>query len=156
MPVPKLTRRQRDVFDFLSTHAAFSEGHASSPFGADTAVADNLAHLGVLNKNYSTKYGERYWIRGDDEPQTGSAPRAGFVVILHRDLTTPSGKKENFFLARARYDGKGSTFRALRRGWMQQLGLQPRDLLSSGGVELLDPAEALFRGDHVILDDGES
>lgn len=73
-------------------------------------------------------------------------------MILHRDVTTPSGKTENFFLARAPYDGKGATFRGLLRGWMRTLGLRNKDLLNgSSGFELIAADAPMFNGDHVIL-----
>jgi hypothetical protein len=74
-------------------------------------------------------------------------------VILSRDLTTPSGKLENFFLARAPYDGRGVTFRRLLREWMQILGLRNKDLLGGAlGFELIADDSPVFHGDHVILD----
>lgn len=148
----KITPRQREVLDHLSGKAAFSSEKAAAPWGTDVPIADKLAERGVINKRYDTKYGELYWIRSVDEAPTGARVPAGFVVILLRDLPTPSGKTENFFLARELYDGKAATFRRLLRGWMATLGLRAKDLLGSGGIELRAPDEAIFRGDHVILD----
>lgn len=126
-----ITKRQREVLDYLAEHAALSRVRAQAVCGSDTRVAENLTLRGVLNKLYSD-HGEVYWIRGEGAPATGASVPAGFVVILHRDvttLTTPTGRTENFFLARATYDGRGTTFRSLLRGWIGMLGLQSKDLL---------------------------
>lgn len=148
-----LTSQQRDVLDHFTRHAVFSSAKARSVPGFDECPAESLVKRGVLNKRYTTANGAVYWIRGADEPATGVSAPAGFLVVLHRDVTTPSGKTENFFLARAPYDGRGSTFRRLLRGWMQTLGLRNKDLLgSSMGFELIEPDAAVFHEDHVILD----
>jgi hypothetical protein len=149
----KLTKRQREVFDYLGTRAAFSRSAAHTVYGVDHAVADKLAQLGIVNKRYDTKHGEVYWIRPDEEASTGSNVLAGFLVVLQRDLTTPSGKRENFFLARAPYDGKGARFRQLLKDWKTKLQLTNKDFLGYGGFEVHDPDEPIFRGDHVILDE---
>lgn len=74
-------------------------------------------------------------------------------MILHRDVTTPSGRTENFFLARAPYDGKGATFRKLLRSWMTTLNLKAKDLLGgSSGIEVVPADSPMFDGDHLILD----
>lgn len=153
MPSPRITPNQREVLDHLSKHAAFSRERAHAVPGFDDVAAEKLAQRGVLNKRYVSTYGAAYWIRGQDEDATGTSVPAGFIVVLHRDLTTPSGKTENLFLARASYDGKGTTFRRLLRGWMHALGLRNKDLLSgSMGFELIAPDAPVFNGDHVILD----
>jgi hypothetical protein len=121
---PPITRRQREVLDHLSNRRAFSRENASTVFGGDTRVADKLAAVGAINKRYDGKHGELYWIRSEGEPATGQRVPAGFIVILNKDLKTPSGKSENFFLARAPYDGKGDSFRSLLRGWMTALDLR--------------------------------
>ncbi len=151
---PKITRRQREVLDHLSKHAAFSREKATSTAsGLDGNVADTLAARGVLNKRYDKHAGEIYWIRAEGEDATTASIPTGFVVILSRDVITPSGRKENFFLARARYDGKGPTFRRLLRGWMQTLGLRNKDLLGgTWSFESILPDAPVFNGDHVILD----
>ena len=123
-------------------------------YGIDSNVAEKLAAGGVINKRYDASRGEVYWIRGEGEEATGASVPAGFVVILHRDVTTPSGRSENFFVARARYDGKGTTFRRLLRGWMQKLDLRNKDLLGSySGFEVIPADSPVFSGDHVILDE---
>jgi len=152
MSMSSVTRRQREVLDHLNMKGAFSREKAATVYGTDSNVADTLARIGKINKRYDTKLGDIYWIRSEDEPATGNSVPAGFVVILNRDLTTPSGRAENFFLARALYDGKGATFRRLRQGWMKALGLRPKDLLGYGGTELIEPDAPVFAGDHVILD----
>lgn len=147
----KITRRQREVIDYLSEHAAHSSEHACLPLGSDTNTAEALTFRGVLNKRYGDD-GALYWIRGEKETMTGTRLLAGFMIILHRDVTTPSGRAENFFLARAPYDGKGATFRSLLRDWMRTLGLQRRDLLGSYmGFEQISADSPVFHGDHVIL-----
>jgi hypothetical protein len=148
----KITRRQREVLDHLSKHAAFSHASAHAVPGFDEAPAEKLAQHGVLNKRYVDTYGTAYWIRGEAEAATGTSVPAGFVVILHRDITTPSGRTENFFLARAPYDGKRATFQGLLRTWMTTLGLRNKDLLEYGGIELVSPDAPMFDGDHVILE----
>lgn len=56
-------------------------------------------------------------------------------------------------LARAPYDGKGTTFRKLLRGWMQTLQLHTKDLLGgTGGFEVIPADAPVFEGDHVILE----
>lgn len=150
-----ITRRQRQVLDHLSKRAAFSREKATlTASGFDGNVADTLAARGVLNKRYDKDAGDVYWIRAEGEDATTASIPTGFVIILSgRDLVTPSGRKENFFLARARYDGKGPTFRRLLRGWMQRLGLRNKDLLgSTWGFESILPDSPVFDGDHVILD----
>jgi hypothetical protein len=148
----RITPHQRDVLDHLSKKAAFSQDKARSLPGFDEVPAEKLAQRGVLNKRYINTYGAAYWIRGEAEAATGTSVPAGFVVILHRDVTTPSGKTENFFLARAPYDGKGTTFRGLLHGWMRTLGLRNKDLLNgSSGFELIAADAPVFNGDHVIL-----
>ena len=124
-------------------------------YGGDSNVAEKLAAGGVINKRYDAKRGEIYWIRAEAEPATGASIVAGFVVILQdRDVKTPSGRAENFFLARARYDGKGTTFRRLLRGWMQTLDLRRKDLLGgSFGIELIPADSPVFAGDHLILEE---
>ena len=118
----------------------------------DEVSANKLTQHGVLNKRYVNTYGAAHWIRGESEAATGLIVPAGFIVILHRDLTTPTGKAENFFLARAPYDGKGVTFRHLLRGWMNTLGLRTKDLLSgTNSFELVAADAIVFNGDHVIL-----
>lgn len=153
--MPPITRRQREVLDHLSERAAFSRETASmTATGSDVGVADRLAAAGVVNKRYDESRGEVYWIRGEGEEATGASVPAGFVVILDRDVATPSGRRENFFVARARYDGKGTTFRRLLRGWMQTLGLKSKDLLGgTWGFELIPADSPVFGGDHVILDE---
>lgn len=154
MTPAKITRRQREVLDDLSEHAAFSSEKARPVSGIDSNVAEKLAALGLVNKRYEAKWGPAYWIRAEGEPATGQSVPAGFVVILHKDVTTPSGRTENLFLARARYDGKGATFRRLLRGWMTTLHLKPKDLLgSTWGFELIAHDAPVFSGDHVILDE---
>lgn len=148
-----LTQRQREVLDHLTKKAAFSRETARAVPGFDEPPAEKLAQRSVLNKRYVDRYGAAYWIRGKSEAATGTRVPAGFVVTLHRDVTTPSGRRENLFLARAPYDGKGATFRRLLRGWMQSLGLRNKDLLSGAlGFELIGPDSPVFNGDHVILD----
>ena len=151
-----ITRRQREVLDHLSAHAAFSRDKASmTASGSDVNVAEKLAADGVINKRYDAERGAVYWIRSKDEPASGTSVLAGFVVILtDRDLKTPGGRHENLFLARALYDGKGTTLRRLLRGWMQTLDLRNKDLLGgSWGVELIPADSPVFGGDHVILDE---
>ena len=149
-----ITRRQREVLDHLSANAAFSRDKARTVlYGIDANVAEKLAAGGVINKRYDADRGAVYWIRSEGESATGASIEAGFVVILQdRDVKTPSGRAENFFLARARYDGKGTTFRRLLRGWMQTLGLHRKDLLGgSFGIEVIPADSPVFAGDHVIL-----
>jgi hypothetical protein len=148
-----ITRRQREVLDHLSARAAFSSERASSVFGSDERTAERLAEIGAINKRY-TDQGAVYWVRGQTEAATGTSVPAGFVVVLHRDVTTPSGRvAENFFLVRAAYDGKGTTFRHLLRGWMRTLGLRSKDLLGGYmGFELIAADSPVFDGDHVVLD----
>ena len=123
-------------------------------FGIDANVAEKLAAGGVINKRYDAQRGAVYWIRSEGEPPTGANIVAGFVVTLHRNLETPSGRFENLFLARARYDGKSTTFRRLLRGWMQVLDLRSKDLLGGAwGIELIPADSPVFAGDHVILDE---
>ena len=151
-----ITRRQREVLDHLSAHAAFSRAKASmTASGSDMYVAEKLAAEGVINKRYDAERGAVYWIRGQDEPATGASVLAGFVVILtDRDLKTPGGRHENLFLAHARYDGKGTTLRRLLRGWMQRLDLHNKDLLGGAfGIELIPADSPVFSGDHFILDE---
>jgi hypothetical protein len=150
-----ITRRQQEVLDHLSEKAAFSREKASMVYGTDGNVAEKLAAAGVINKRYDADRGAVYWIRSESEPATGADIVAGFVVILQdRDVKTPSGRFENLFLARARYDGKGTTFRRLLRGWMQTLDLRSKDLLGgSFGIEVIPADSPVFGGDHVILDE---
>lgn len=153
MPTSHITPKQREVLDSLSRHGAFSRESARAVPGFDEASADKLAQHGVLNKRYDGTYGATYWVRGESEDATGTNVPAGFLIILHRDLTTPSGKLENFFLARAPYNGRGVTFRRLLRAWMQILGLRNKDLLGGpSGFELIAADSPVFHGDHVILD----
>jgi hypothetical protein len=154
---PPITRRQREVLDHLSEQGAFSgEKAAMTASGLDVGVAEKLAASGVINKRYDEKRGEVYWIRAEGEPATGASVPAGFVVILSRDVRTPSGRSENFFVARASYDGKGTTFRRLLRGWMQALGLRSKDLVGgTWGVEMIAADSPVFSGDHVILDEAK-
>ena len=151
---PKITRRQREVLDHLSKHAAFSREKATSTAsGLDGNVADTLAARGVLNKRYDKDAGSIYWIRAEGEQATSASIPTGFVVILTRDIRTPSGRSENFFLARAPYDGKGPTFRRLLRGWMQTLGLLNKDLLGgTWSFQSILPDSPVFGGDHVIVE----
>ena len=81
-------------------HAAFSQEKAHSVFGGDVTVAEKLTQRGVLNKRYTATYGPVYWIRGESETATGTSVPAGFVVILHRDITTPSGRRTSSSHAR--------------------------------------------------------
>jgi hypothetical protein len=148
-----ITRRQREVLDHLSGRGAFSRDKASTVYGLDSTVAAKLTANGVINKCYDQSYGDVYWIRGEGEEATGTNVLAGFVVILNRDVTTPSGRSENFFVARARYDGKGTTFRRLLREWMQKLDLRSKDLLGYGGVEVIPADSPVLAGDHVFLDE---
>lgn len=151
--IPPITKRQREVLDHLSEKGAFSREKASMVYGIDANVAEKLTANGVINKCYDASRGEIYWIRGEGEPATGVNILAGFVVILQRDITTPSGRTENFFLARAPYDGKGTTFRKLLRSWMSTLKLKPKDLLGgSFGIEVVPADSPVFDGDHVILE----
>jgi len=123
-------------------------------YGTDHNVAEKLTAGGVINKRFDADRGEVYWIHAEGEPATGASILAGFVVTLHRDLKTPSGRHENLFLARARYDGKATTTRRLLRGWMQTLGLRNKDVLAgSWGVELIPADSPVFGGDHVILEE---
>jgi hypothetical protein len=149
---PAITRRQREVLDHLSEKASFTREKASLVH-SDSA-ADKLALLKILNKRYDADLGAVYWIRAEGEPATGARIPAGFVVMLSRDVTTPSGRTENFFLARAPWDGKGTTFRRLLRGWMSTLDLRTKDLLGSGpwDFEVIPADSPVFGGDHVILD----
>jgi hypothetical protein len=152
-----ITRRQREILDHLSANAAFSRDKAHVVYGTDENVAEKLAAAGVINKRYDAKHGAMYWIRSANEAATGANIVAGFVVILRRDIKTPSGRNENFFLARARYDGKGKAFRRLIRGWMQTLGLRSKDLLGgSHGAEVIPADSPVFNGDHVILEEPAS
>jgi len=152
MSTTRITSRQREVLDHLSKSAAFSQEKARAVPGFDEVPAEKLAQRGVLNKRYDNTYGAAYWIRGESEAATGTSVPAGFIVILHRDVTTTSGKTENFFLGRAPYDGKRTTFRRLLRGWMSALGLRNKDLLNgSSGFELIAVDAPVFNGDHVIL-----
>jgi hypothetical protein len=147
-----MTKRQREVLDYLIEVGALSSATAHTVFGEDNSIADNLASAGVINKRYAVDCGEVYWIRADSEPPTGVTLLTGFSVVLNIDLTTPGGKKENFFLARAWYDGKSKTFRVLLRDWMKQLNLRAKDLISLP-IEIVPVDSAIFRGDHVILDE---
>ncbi len=153
----KITRRQREVLDHLSEKAAFTRETARAVYsGMDSNIADTLAARGVINKRYNAAYGPAYWIRSDNEAATTARIPTGFVVILsNKHVTTPSGRTENLFLARASWDGKGPAFRRLLRGWMQTLNLRSKDL-SGGtwGFEVIPPDAAVFNGDHVILDEG--
>jgi len=154
MPSPRITPNQQEVLDHLSKYAAFSRERARAVPGFDEVPAEKLTQRGLLNKRYISTYGAAYWIRSEGEETTGTSVPAGFIVALHRNVTTPSGKTENLFLARAPYDGKSTTFRRLLRGWMNALGLRNKDLLSgSMGFELITPDEPVFNGDHVILDE---
>ncbi len=151
-----ITRRQREVLDHLSEKAAFSREKASmTAVGTDAVVAEKLVANGVLNKRYDEVRGGVYWIRGENEEATGVSVPIGFVVLLSgREFKTPSGRSENFFVARARYDDRGVTFRRLLRGWMQTLGLRNKDLLgSTWGVEMIPAVSPVFDGGHVILDE---
>lgn len=149
----QITRRQREVLDHLSKEAAFSRDTAAMVYGSDINPAEKLATNGVVNKRYDSTHGDVYWIRADGEVATGVSVPAGFVVILNRRITTPSGRMENFFLARAIYDGKGATFRALLCDWMRALDLKNKDLLSDpNGRQVVSADEPMFNGDHVILD----
>jgi hypothetical protein len=150
-----VTRRQREVLDHLSKRDAFSREKACPPaVGLDYNVAGTLARLGTINKRYDAQAGDVYWIRGEGEPATGESVPAGFVILLTRDVKTPSGRSENFFLARAPYDGKGTTFRRLLRGWMKTLSLRNKDLLGgTWGFEMIVADSPAFGGDHVILDE---
>jgi hypothetical protein len=152
--LPVITRRQREVLDYLSEKAAFSSEKAHmTASGLDSNVAEKLAQLGVLNKRYDAERGMVYWIRAESEPTTGTSVEAGFVVSLARDITTPSGRLENFFLARAPYDGTGTTFRRLLRGWTRTLGLTSKDLIRAWWNFKMIPADsAAFHGDHVIVE----
>ena len=154
MATSKITRRQREVLDHLSRRAAFSrETATTTASGLDENVADTLATRGVLNKRYDKDAGSIYWIREEGEQATSASIPTGFIVILTRDISTPSGRRENFFLARAPYDGKGSTFRRLLRGWMQTLGLRNKDLLGgSFSFQSILPDSPVFDGDHVIVE----
>jgi len=153
-PKSTITRRQREVLDHLSEHTAFSREKASMVYGSDSSVAENLAARGVINKRYDAARGEVYWVRAEGEAATGASIPTGFFVILNRDVKTPTGKSENFFLARAPYDGKGTTFRRLLRSWMRALGLRSKDLLGgTWGFEVHEPDGPMFAGDHVILDE---
>ena len=107
MPTTRITPRQHEVLDHLSKKAALSPEKAHAVPGFDEVHAEKLVQRGVLNKRYDQTYGTVYWIRGETEAATGTSVPAGFLVILHRDVTTPLGKTENFFLARAPYDGRG-------------------------------------------------
>lgn len=148
-----ITKRQREVLDHLSEKAAFTSAKAHTVYGTDANVAEKLAANGVINKRYDASRGPVYWIRTEGESATGVNILAGFVVILQRDITTPSGRTENFFLARAPYDGKGTTFRKLLRSWMSTLKLKTKDLLgSSFGIEVVPADSPVFEGDHVILE----
>jgi hypothetical protein len=149
----RITPKQHEVLDSLSRHSAFSQESARPAFGFDEVPAEKLVQHGILNKHYDSTYGATYWVRGKSEVATGTTVPAGFLVILHRDLTTPSGKSENFFLARAPYDGRGVTFQRLLRVWMQILGLRHKDLLGGSlGFELIAADSPVFHGDQVILD----
>jgi hypothetical protein len=151
--IPPITKRQREVLDHLSKKGAFSREKASDVYGIDSGLAEKLAANGVINKRYDAKYGAVFWIRPEDEIATGADVPAGFVVILNRDVPTPSGRMENFFLARGHYDGKGATFRKLLRSWMTTLNLKPKDLLGgSFGIEVVPADSPMFDGDHLILD----
>ena len=154
MAISKITRRQREVLDHLSKRAAFSREKATTTAsGLDENVADTLATRGVLNKRYDKDAGAVYWIRAEGEDATSASIPTGFVVILTRDISTPSGRSENFFLARAPYNGKGPTFRRLLRGWMQTLGLRNKDLLGgTWSFQSILPDSPVFDGDHVIVD----
>jgi hypothetical protein len=154
MTVSKITRRQREVLDHLSKHAAFSREKARmTASGLDENVADTLADRGVLNKRYDKDAGAIFWIRAEGEDATTASIPTGFVVILTRDISTPSGRTENFFLARAPYDGKGPTFRRLLRGWMQTLGLRNKDLLGgTWSFQMILPDSPVFDGDHAIVE----
>lgn len=150
------TRRQQEVLDHLIDHGAISSATARiTPSGSDNPIAEMLARLGVLNKRYDRDRGEVYWIRAKSEPKTGVNIPAGFILILEgREVTTQTGRKENFFLARARYDGKGTTFRRLLRGWLQKLGLRNKDVLSgTWAVQLVPDDDPVFQGDHVIVNE---
>lgn len=150
---PPISRRQREVLDYLAKREAFSRERAQDVFGVDERPAEKLAQHGIVNKRYDASRGAVYWIRGEAEPATGASVPAGFLVILHHNVTTPAGRAENFFLARAPYDGRGVTFRRLLRGWMTTLGLRNKDLLgSSMGFELIAADAPVFDGDHLILD----
>ncbi len=148
------TKRQREVLDHLSESGAFSREKAVTPASVlDYNVAGTLARLGVINKRYDAEAGDVYWIRGEGEPATGESVPAGFVILLTRDIKTPSGQMENFFLARAPYDGKGTTFRRLLRRWMKELNLRTKDLLGgTWGFETIVADSPVFNGDHVIID----
>lgn len=152
-PRPATTRRQREVLDYLTERSARSSESASMTYGTDHGVAEKLVELGVLNKRYDAERGLVYWIRAEGEPATGTSVPVGFVVILGRDVTTPGGRGENFFLARASYDARTVTLRRLLRGWLRELGLRPADL-SGGtwGIELVLADAPVFDGDHVILE----
>jgi hypothetical protein len=146
------TPRQREVLDHLAAKAAFSREKATPVYGTDANVARKLAVLGVINKRVEARQGDVYWIRPEGEAVTGACILTGFVVILHGDVTTPAGHQENFFLARAPYDGKG--FRKLLRGWMNVLKLRPKDLLGSPfGFEVIPADSPVFQGDHLILEE---
>jgi hypothetical protein len=152
MRAVRISARQQEVLNYISERAAFSPEKAWPVPDFDEVPADKLTQRGVLNKRYVNTYGAAYWIRGESEAATGLLVPAGFIVILHRDLTTSTGKAENFFLARASYDGKGVTFRRLLRGWMDTLGLRNKDLLNgTNGFELIATNSLVFNGDHVIL-----
>lgn len=153
MSTTPITKRQREVLDHLSEKGAFSHEKASMVYGSDSNIAEKLAANGVVNKRFDAERGDVYWLRAEGEPATGASLLAGFVVILHRNVTTPSGRSENFFLARAPYDGKGATFRKLLRSWMSALKLKNKDLLGgSFGIEVIPADSPVFDGDHLILE----
>lgn len=152
-----INAHQREVLDYLSKHGAFSHEKAHHVVGFDEVTAEKLVRLGVLNKRYISTYGAAYWIRSESEVPTGTSVPAGFIVILHSDVTTPSGKTENFFLARALYDGKRTTFQRLLQGWITVLGLRSKDLLNGSiGFELIAADAPVFNGDHLILSQGDA
>jgi hypothetical protein len=112
----------------------------------------------VINKRYDAERGVVDLVRSPGEDATGEDVTAisvpvGFVVVLQRDVTTPLGRSENLFLARALWDGTRTTFRCLLRGWMTMLGLHDEDLLGGMyGFEVIDMDAAVFDDDHLILD----
>lgn len=148
-----LTGKQKEALDHLSK--------ATSPETADWVYGDlfraamNLTEKGILNLRLTEDGREVFWKKQPGEEATGAVVRAGFVVILNRNIQEPSGKQVNFFVARTKnYDLTQKSFRRLLSGWLRHLGLSPKDVLTSIPVDQIDYDSAIFDNPgHVVLED---
>lgn len=115
-----------------------------------------LQKLGLVNRARDEHDNEIVWIRQPDEPLIGASTARGWIVILSEDVQAPSGKSENFFLARsASYDGSRAMFRKLLRNWLDRLDLRWRDVNAYCPIEELEYDASIFenKGQHVFFDE---